>query len=80
LPVTRVEWRQPSARLDARVNRDRLVRGELDRGAGELVGREIAREVEGLDGEVRREARVWWPVQERLGEGRVGRAVLADLT
>ena len=52
---------------------------EVDRAAGELVGRDIAREVEGSDGEVRRDAKVWLPVKERLGEGRVGRAVLADL-
>jgi hypothetical protein len=52
---------------------------EVHRVAGELGGRDIAREVEGSDGEVRRVARVWLPVKERLGEGPVGRAVLADL-
>jgi hypothetical protein len=51
----------------------------VDRGVGALVGRDIAREVEGLDGEVRWDARVWLPVEERLRQDRVGRVVLADL-
>jgi hypothetical protein len=63
----------------AAVDLRRLVIAEMDRVAGELVGRDIGREVEGPDGEVSREARGWVPVQERLGQGRVGRAVLADL-
>src|SRR5262245_53631951 len=52
---------------------------EVDRDTGELVGRDIARQLEGPDGEVRGDARVWLPLEERLGQGRVGRAVLADL-
>jgi hypothetical protein len=52
---------------------------EVDDVVGDLVGWDVARQIEGPDGEVRRDARVGSPLEERLRQGRVGRAVLAHL-